>query len=73
MRHILREISAEQNIHRTANAHLAIKGQARMFGDKRIAAISTNAKQADAAKALLKYLASPDAVRLMKASGLEPG
>jgi molybdate transport system substrate-binding protein len=38
------------------------------------AAVSAGAKQADAAKALLKYLASPDAVRVMKANGLDaPG
>ena len=30
------------------------------------------ARQADAARALLKYLASPDAARVMKANGLEP-
>jgi molybdate transport system substrate-binding protein len=36
------------------------------------AAVSASAKQADAAKALLKYLASPDAARVMKARGLEP-
>jgi molybdate transport system substrate-binding protein len=36
------------------------------------AAVSASAKQADAAKALLKYLASPDAARVMKAHGLEP-
>ncbi len=36
------------------------------------AAVSTGARQADAAKALLKYLASPDAARVMKANGLEP-
>lgn len=35
------------------------------------AAVSTSARQADAAKALLKYLASPDAARVMKAHGLE--
>lgn len=33
---------------------------------------SATAKQPDAAKALIKYLASPDAVRSMKAIGLEP-
>jgi molybdate transport system substrate-binding protein len=36
------------------------------------AAVAIGAKQAEAAKALLKYLASPDAVRVMKAYGLEP-
>ena len=36
------------------------------------AAISANARQADAAKALLNYLATPDAARVMKARGLEP-
>lgn len=35
-------------------------------------AVSTGARQAEAAKALLKYLASPDAARVMKANGLEP-
>ena len=36
------------------------------------AAVSACARQADAAKVLLKYLAAPDAVRVMKANGLEP-
>ena len=36
------------------------------------AALSAGAKQADAARALMKYLASPDAARLLKANGLEP-
>jgi len=36
------------------------------------AAVSTGARQAGAAKALLKYLASPDAARVIKARGLEP-
>ena len=35
-------------------------------------AVSANAKQPDAAKALIRHLASPDAVRSMKAIGLEP-
>ena len=35
-------------------------------------AVSAGAKQPDAAKALLKYFVSPDAVRVMKANGLEP-
>ena len=35
-------------------------------------AVSAGARQADAAKALLKYLASPAAARVMKANGLEP-
>jgi molybdate transport system substrate-binding protein len=35
-------------------------------------AIVTGAKQADAAKVLLKFLASPEAARVMKAKGLEP-
>jgi molybdate transport system substrate-binding protein len=35
------------------------------------AAVSAGAKQADAAKVLLKYLASPDAAKVMKANGLE--
>jgi molybdate transport system substrate-binding protein len=36
------------------------------------AALSANAKQTDAAKALLKYLASPEAAKVIRASGLEP-
>ncbi len=36
------------------------------------AAVGTAAKQADAAKALLKFLGSPDAARVMRAKGLEP-
>ena len=36
------------------------------------AAVSASARQADAAKALLKYLATPDAVRVLKTHGLEP-
>jgi molybdate transport system substrate-binding protein len=36
------------------------------------AAISAGARQANAAKALLNYLASPDAARVMKVRGLEP-
>ena len=36
------------------------------------AAISTGAKQADAAKALLNYLASSDSARVLRARGLEP-
>jgi molybdate transport system substrate-binding protein len=36
------------------------------------AAVSATAKQPDAAKALLKYLGSADAHRVMKAHGLEP-
>ena len=36
------------------------------------AAVSTGARQPDAARALLKYFASPDAIRVMKAIGLEP-
>lgn len=35
-------------------------------------AVSAGAKQPDAAKALIKYFASPDAVRVMKTIGLEP-
>jgi len=37
-----------------------------------LSAVATGARQADAARALLKYLASPDAARVMKANGLEP-
>jgi molybdate transport system substrate-binding protein len=36
------------------------------------AAISAAAQQADAAKALLSFLASPDAARVIKSHGLEP-
>jgi molybdate transport system substrate-binding protein len=36
------------------------------------AAITTSAKDPDAAKALLKFLISPEAVRVMKAKGLYP-
>jgi molybdate transport system substrate-binding protein len=36
------------------------------------AAVGAAAKQADAARALLKYFASPEAARVMKANGLEP-
>ena len=36
------------------------------------AAVGANARQPDAARALLKYFASPDAARVMKANGLEP-
>ena len=36
------------------------------------AAISANAKAPDGARALLKFLASPDALRVMRAKGLEP-
>ena len=36
------------------------------------AAVGAAAKQADAAKVLLKFLASPDAARVMRAKGLEP-
>ena len=35
-------------------------------------AISAGTKQPDAARALLKYFTSPDAVRVIRASGLEP-
>jgi molybdate transport system substrate-binding protein len=36
------------------------------------AGVGASAKQPDAARALLKFLASPDAIRVMKAKGLEP-
>ncbi|MDB5808541.1 MAG: modA 1 [Betaproteobacteria bacterium] len=36
------------------------------------AAVATGAKQPDAAQALLKYMVSPDAARVMRANGLEP-
>ena len=36
------------------------------------AAISASARQPDAASALLRFLASPDAIRVMKAKGLTP-
>jgi molybdate transport system substrate-binding protein len=35
-------------------------------------AVAAGARQSEPAKALLKYFASPDAVRVMKANGLEP-
>jgi len=35
-------------------------------------AAGTSAKQADAAKSLIRFLATPDAARVMKAKGLEP-
>ena len=35
-------------------------------------AVSANAKEAEAAKALLKYLTAPDAAKAMKAKGLKP-
>ena len=37
-----------------------------------VTAVGAGARQADAARALLKYLASPDAARVMRANGLEP-
>lgn len=37
-----------------------------------LSAVGAGARQADAARALLKYLASPDAARVMQANGLEP-
>lgn len=37
-----------------------------------LSAVSAGAKQADAGRALIKYFASPDAVRVMRANGLEP-
>jgi molybdate transport system substrate-binding protein len=37
------------------------------------AALSAGAQQPEVARALLKFFASPDAVRVMKANGLEPG
>ena len=36
-------------------------------------AVGTSAKQPEAAKALLRFLASPDAVRVMRTKGLTPG
>ena len=36
------------------------------------AAISTSAKQPDAARALLKFLGSPEAAKVMKSKGLDP-
>jgi ABC-type molybdate transport system substrate-binding protein len=35
--------------------------------------IHTGATQADAAKALVKFLTSPDAIPVLKKKGLEPG
>jgi molybdate transport system substrate-binding protein len=37
------------------------------------AAVSSTSKEADAAKALIKFLAGPDALPVIKAKGLEPG
>lgn len=37
-----------------------------------VAAISADAKQAEAARAFLKFLSAPDAARVIRASGLEP-
>jgi molybdate transport system substrate-binding protein len=37
-----------------------------------LSAVGAGAKQADAARALLTYFASPDAARVMRANGLEP-
>lgn len=37
-----------------------------------VAAISTDARQAQAARAFLKYFSSPDAARVIRANGLEP-
>jgi molybdate transport system substrate-binding protein len=37
------------------------------------AAVATNARQPDAARALLKFLATPAAIAVLKAKGLEPG
>jgi molybdate transport system substrate-binding protein len=37
-----------------------------------LSAVSAGAKQADAGRALIKYFASPEAVRVMRANGLEP-
>lgn len=36
------------------------------------AAVATGAKEPEAAKTLLKYLAAPDAMRVMRSQGLEP-
>jgi molybdate transport system substrate-binding protein len=37
------------------------------------AGVLTSAKEPDAAKALIKFLAGPDAARIIKAKGMEPG
>ena len=37
------------------------------------AAVTAHAQHADAAKALLKFLTSPEAAKVMKSKGLEPG
>ena len=35
--------------------------------------VGTNAKEADAARSLIRYLLAPDAARVFKAKGVEPG
>lgn len=42
VRDILREIGAEEDVHRAANAHPALEGQARMFGHEGFAAIGAD-------------------------------
>jgi molybdate transport system substrate-binding protein len=37
------------------------------------AGVSTSSKQADAAKAFIKFLAGPAALAVVKAKGMEPG
>jgi ABC-type molybdate transport system substrate-binding protein len=37
------------------------------------AGVGTNAKEAEAAKALIKFLTAPAAVPVIKAKGMEPG
>ncbi len=38
-----------------------------------LAGIVTTAREPDAARALFKFLASPDAAAVIKAAGMEPG
>lgn len=39
---VFRQVGLEQDVHRAADAHLALEGQAGMFGDQRIAAIGAD-------------------------------
>jgi molybdate transport system substrate-binding protein len=37
------------------------------------AGVSASAKEADAARALIKFLSTPEAARVIRAKGMEPG